>query len=213
MDAICKFSGSDQSGRIFSIIKNFIKTLSSAPAAIIPEDAQYKWYFIKYYMPLLYQRHTAENRANCIYCANLVRGRCHKYCFKCSIGTHIKCGSSLPGAIYKMPSYPDEEEYAVVPWFYRKPCDNFKRLPPYLYLKNLYPILGMAGTNNLEILEGLEKGLSSGMRPCHVCASVDYALYKECSKQECFDLTAPCSKITSEIGKYYKKIDSLTPTV
>jgi len=188
------------------MVSNFFKALFSATAVIIPEDLQYTWHFVKYYMPALYQSHTEQNRINCVFCTNLVRGRCHKYCFKCSIGTYIKCGSSLPGAIYKMPSYLDEAEYAVIPWFYRKPCSNFKRLPPYLYFKNLYPILGMAGTNNLEILEGLEKGLSSGIRPCHVCASVDYGLYKKCLSEECFDESTPCRKISSEIEKYYKSL-------
>ncbi|MGI6669663.1 MAG: hypothetical protein ACOX4M_09940 [Acetivibrionales bacterium] len=199
---------SDQAAKIFSAIKNFIRTLPSRAICIIPEDTRYKWHIIKDYMPGLYHRHIIENKASCLFCANLVRGGCHKHCLKCSIGTHIKCGPSLPGAIYKMPLYLDEAGYTAIPWFYRKPCGDFKRLPPYLYFKNLYPILGMAGTCNLEILEGLLEGLSSGIRPCHVCASVDYGLYKKCLSGECFDENTPCSKICSEIEAYYKSLSA-----
>ncbi|MGE5613672.1 MAG: hypothetical protein ACM3XR_04640 [Bacillota bacterium] len=204
---------SDQVEKMFSAIKNFFSALSSLSVGLMPEDVRYKWHFIRYYMPWLYRRHSTENNVNCLFCANLVRSRCHKHCLKCVVGTYIKCGPSLPGAVYKMPTYLDETEYNVVPWFYRKPCGNFRRLPMHFYLKNIYPFLGMAGTCNLEILEGLSEGLLSGMRPCHVCASVDYGLYKKCSSEECFDENTRCGKISSEIGTYYRKAASLPPTV
>lgn len=187
------------------IIKRFTDMIISfRSVSIFSEDAQYKYHFLNEYMPELYRKHSLENYTNCIFCTCLVRSHCHSHCFKCGVGTYIKCSPALPGAVYKEPAQSDDEEIMTVPWYYRKTCYHFKRLPQRRYFKNIYPLLSSIGIYNLEILEGLEKGLSAGVKPCHVCASIDYELYQKCSRQGDFNSSTPCHKITEKLKAVYE---------
>ena len=189
----------DMTERLLYLIKKLYRTVSSFnPITLLSDDSQYKLYFLKVYLPELYRKHTCEEYASCIFCANLVRSRCHSNCLKCSVGTYIRCSPSLPGLIYKESSYPDDESMPV-PWYYRKPCYHFKRLSQAQYHKNIYSMLSAAAVFHFEILEGLETGLCADSKPCHICASVNYNLYRECSGQEDFDENTPCHRIKEEL--------------
>lgn len=195
----------DMAERLYPLLKRLVRSLISfSPLRILTEDAQYKWHFLKEYLPDLYRRHTSEEYASCIFCANLVHSRCHSNCLKCSVGTYIRCSPSLPGAIYKENTYPDEAESMSVPWYYRKPCYHFKRLPLAQYHRNIYSLLSSVGIYHFEILEGLESGLCSDAKPCHICASVNYELYRKCSGQEDFEENTPCLRIKSELKEIYE---------
>lgn len=190
--------------RLIHIIKKLFKAAASfSPVNLLTDDAQYKRHFIREYLPGLYQKHTSEEYASCVFCAYLVRSRCHSNCLKCRAGTYIRCAPSLPGAIYKESDYNDENENMPVPWYFRKPCYHFNRLPLTRYHKNIYPILSPVGIHHLEILEGLETGLCSDVKPCHICASVNYGLYRECSRQEDFNENTPCHKIKIELEEIF----------
>lgn len=195
----------DRAERLNHLLKKLVKAATSfSPVSLLTDDAQYKRYFIKEYLPGLYQKHTSEEYASCIFCANLVRSRCHSNCLKCSVGTYIRCSPSLPGVIYKESSYSDETESIPIPWYYRKPCYHFNRLPLARYHKNIYPLLSPVGIHHFEILEGLETGLCSDTRPCYICASVNYELYRECSSQEDFEENTPCRRIKAELEEIFE---------
>ncbi len=192
--------------RLWPMIKGFIKTIK--PMGIIcmvSEDTIYKWHFIRDYMPELYKRHTSELNANCIFCANLVRSGCHRHCLKCSIGTYIHCSPQLPGILYYEARHPYIIDRPAVPWYYKETCGSFRRLPQKHYFRNLHVLLSPIHIYNFEVLEGLENGLTSGKKPCHVCASMDYGLYRKCSGQEDFDVSTPCRKIISELRAIYHR--------
>lgn len=192
--------------RMLPVFKRLIKKVNSIGSiCVLPEDTIYKWHFIRDYMPELYKQHTSELYMNCVFCANLVRSGCHRHCLKCSAGTYIHCSPLLPGIIYHGAGYPYSMEPQSVPWYYRETCSSFKRVPPKHYFRNLHIVPGSTGIYNFEVLEGLEKGLSAGEKPCHVCASVNYELYRKCSGQQDFDTSTPCRKITAELGTFYQE--------
>jgi hypothetical protein len=191
--------------RLNNLVKKSVKSLVSfSPANILSEDLQYTLYFMKVFLPELYRRHTAVEHASCIFCANLVRTQCHSNCYKCSAGTYIRCSSLLPGVIYKESSYSEDADKIKVPWYYKKPCPYFKRLAQHKYHKNIYSLFNPVGIHHIEILEGLESGLCSDARPCHICASVNYELYRKCTAQDDFEENTPCHKIKSELKKIFK---------
>jgi hypothetical protein len=187
--------------RILQLIRQAYK---KAPS-VIPEDVAYKWSFINKYMPALYEQHTRELYSNCVFCSNLVRSDCHKYCLKCSSGTYIHCAPALPTIISESTVYQNTSTEKIVrPWFYRETCSKFSRLPKSKYFKNLYSPLSAISIYNYEALEGLEQGLLSGKRPCHICASLDYEIYRACLMQEDFNVTSKCTKISSAINSFYQ---------
>jgi len=166
------------------------------------EDTVYKWHFVCRYKYELYLKHTLARYANCIFCSRLKRSNCHRHCLKCTAGTYIHCSPLLPGLLYFERSYPFNSELAV-PWFYKNTCSSFKRLSSFSYLRNFYISHPFIGIQNLEVFEGLEKGLSSGERPCHVCAFIDFNIYKKCSEAKDFDKFSPCRKISSRLQSFY----------
>lgn len=191
--------------RLYRPLKRLVKSLLSfSPISILSEDTQYKWHFLKEYLPDLYRRHTSEEYASCIFCANLVRSRCHSNCLKCSVGTYIRCSPPLPGVIYKESTYPGEAESLPVPWYYRKPCYHFKRLPLAQYHRNIFSFLSPVAIFHFEIIEGLESGLCLDSKPCHICASVNYELYRKCSGQGDFEENTPCHRIKAELKNIYE---------
>lgn len=174
--------------------------------SILSEDTRYKRYFLKEYLPQLYNKHTKKHYANCIFCANLAKSSCHKYCFKCSVGTYIRCSPALPGDIYKEPLYQLESEGLTIPWYYRKPCYHFRRLDPAKYYRNICAMFSPIAIYNMEILEGLEKGLCSGQKPCHICSSINYELYRECLRHRGFNASTPCYRIKDKLRKAYESL-------
>lgn len=196
--------------RLLPLLRRFFKTIASIGIiCAISEDTVYKWHFVQDYMPELYKQHTSKLYANCVFCANLVRSCCHRHCLKCSIGTYIHCNPLLPGILYYEAKHPYSMDRLTVPWYYREACSSFMRLPQNHYFKNLHVAFSSIDIYNFEVLEGLEKGLSAGEKPCHVCASMDFALYRKCSGQGDFDVSTPCHKITEELSAIYQKQDSV----
>ncbi len=190
-------------------IQHFLSKLAKLAAfigniRILSEDSVYKWQFIHHFMPELYKKHTSELYANCIFCDNLVRSRCHQHCLKCTVGTYIHCSPLMPGILHNEPVHPINMDNLPVPWYYMEPCSNFKRLPQNRYFRNLHVPVRSIDICNFEVLEGLEQGLAAGERPCHVCASVNYALYLKCLKQSDFSMNTPCHKIASELCSIYQ---------
>lgn len=192
--------------RLLPMIKKLTNVIASLrTSCVLSEDSVYKWHFRRDYMPDLYRQHTSELYANCIFCVNLVRSGCHRHCLKCGIGTYIHCSPPLPGILYYETRHPYIVDSLTVPWYYKETCSSFKRLPPNHYFRNLHVALSSIDIYNFEVLEGLEKGLSSGEKPCHICASMDYELYRKCSGQGDFDVSTPCHKITKELSAIYQK--------
>ncbi len=192
-------------GKVYQSIKKLKNAMAAfSISRILSEDTHYKRYFLKSYLPELCRQHTDKHYANCVFCANLIKSGCHKYCLKCSVGTYIRCSPALPGAIFIEPLYPYESECLPIPWYYKKTCYHFRRLSPDKYRRNLCSMLSPIAIYNMEILEGLEKGLCSGEKPCHICSSVDYELYRECLKQRGFNPSAPCHRIREKLKKVYE---------
>lgn len=188
---------------VFRKLMQSVSALGSFP--VLTEDSVYKRNFIHDFMPELYSQHTSALYMNCVFCVNLVRSKCHSNCLKCCHGTYIHCGSLFPGLLDFNTRHPDCMDRLILPWYYRETCCSFERLPPRNYFRNLYVAFSSNEICNFEVLEGLEKGLSSGERPCHICASVDYELYRKCSGQGDFDNSIPCHRINDELSSYYHK--------
>lgn len=187
----------DMARRAFKMI------LSFRPGHILSEDAKYRFYFHTKFLPELYREHVRSNIANCVFCSHLVKSGCHKYCLKCSAGTYIKCYPPMPGLLYKGSIETDEGDDLPIPWYFKRVCSQFSRLPQGLYFRNLYSVFPSIALNNYEALESVEKGLLSGSKPCYICASVDYNLYKSCLKRNDFDTCTACHRIKHELKKIY----------
>jgi len=99
---------------------------------------------------------------------------------------------------------PDESEALTVPWLYKKSCDQFTRLEFKNYLRNFTVPFSWVTIYNYEVLEGLVYGCSAKERPCFVCASIDYSIYRECLDREDFDKNIPCSRISEVVQSIYR---------
>ncbi len=193
------------SERLSSITKKFGTAVESMRNfCLFSEDTVYKHHFISEYMPLLYRKHTSLMVSNCVFCNQLVKSGCHKQCFKCAIGNYPHCSPLLPGLLDCESIYPYNGAALKVPWYYMQPCGNFGRLPQENYFRNITIWFSSSTIFNFEVLESLENGLLSGEKPCHVCASIDYGIYKKCTGQEDFHAFSPCHKIVNELAEYYQ---------
>jgi hypothetical protein len=166
-------------------------------------DLAYKKRFVRKYLPDLYYRHTIEHFANCAFCSWLVKSSCHKYCMKCTKGTYIESSPLLPGILCCDEKGLPGRSNVSKPWYFRNACPNFQRLPINNYFRNFNVFLSPITVYNYEILEGLMEGITSSEKPCFVCASTDYGIYKRCSMQGDFDKNTPCSRIYMEIAARY----------
>lgn len=192
-------------------VRNILRRIQSLKLSdMLSEDMKYRLYFFRSYLPELYRRHIKKNYRNCLFCSRLVKTGCHKYCLKCSAGTYIKCCPPLPGFLYDVAIHAEDDYTLPVPWYYQKPCPYFKRLPLHLYWRNIYSVSPSIAMNNYEVLEGLERGLVSGTRPCHICASVDYDFYKRCRSQPGFDSSTPCPGIRKSLKRIYEDQPEIT---
>lgn len=167
------------------------------------EDSVYKWHFTRKFRPALYKSHLSELEINCAFCENLVRSSCHKHCMKCRVGTYIYCSPILPGMTYYDNSRSEGHSRESVPWYYKSTCQNFKRLRYRSYFRNFIIRMSSFTIDNFEVLEGLACGLSSGEKPCRICACVDYDIYKACSAHKGFDKTTPCDRIATLMSTRY----------
>ncbi|NJD04082.1 MAG: hypothetical protein FIA99_16135 [Ruminiclostridium sp.] len=172
--------------------------------SLVSEDLIYKRNFMKNLMPLIYENHVRNNFLSCAFCSNLARTHCHAHCLKCSAGSYIHCSPLLPGVMYYDKRNPDESEYLTVPWLYKKSCDQFVRLGFKNYLRNFTVPFSWVTIYNYEVLEGLVYGYSAKERPCFVCASIDYSIYRECMDRKDFDKNIPCSRISEVVQSIYR---------
>lgn len=166
-------------------------------------DRAYKREFKRRFMHALYQRHTSELEINCAFCENLVRASCHRHCMKCGAGTYIHCSPLLPGMLNDYDVRTGNGSERTVPWYFKETCVNFKRLDERNYFRNFIIPLSSVTIDNFEVLEGLACGLSAGEKPCRVCASVDYGIYRSCSSHKDFDKSTPCDRITALMTSKY----------
>jgi hypothetical protein len=197
------------SERLSSIAKKFGTVVESMRSiCLLSEDTIYKRHFINEYMPQLYRKHTTTMAANCVFCNQLVKSGCHRQCFKCAIGNYPHCSSLLPGLLNCESIYPYNGGALKVPWYYMQTCSSFSRLPQENYFRNFNAWFSSSAIFNFEVLESLERGLLSGEKPCHVCASTDYEIYKNCTGQEDFHAFSPCHKIVDELAEYYQNQNS-----
>ena len=188
-----------------SALLRYIEKLISAMKRINlrTEDSVYKREFVRSFMPALYKLHTSGLEINCAFCKNLVRSSCHSQCMKCRAGTYIHCSPLLPGTPDCGASHAGSPETESVPWYYKNTCVNFRRLEPKNYFRNFIIPLSASTIDNFEMLEGLSCGISSGEKPCRICACVDYDIYKACSSRIGFDKSSPCDKIAPLMASRY----------
>jgi hypothetical protein len=193
------------SPRLSSLTRKFTVIAENVRAIrLFSEDTIYKHYILTEYMPVLYRKHTAEAHASCVFCNHLVYSGCHRQCLKCSMGKYSECKPLLPGLLNCDSIYPYNGDQLRLPWYYSETCACFSRLPEENYFRNLQLAFSSAAIYNFEVLEGLEKGLLSGEKPCHICASTDYGIYKKCYGQGDYHACSPCRKIADELGAFYK---------
>ena len=173
---------------------------------LISEDYLYKRNFIKKQLPVIYENHIKNGYLSCAFCTNLTRSHCHSHCLKCSAGTYIRCSPLLPGLMYNDRRNPGEPDNITVPWLYKNTCGKFSRLGSKQYLRNFKIPFSWETIYNYEILEGLTSGYSVKERPCFICATIDYAIYRKCLDMEGFDRYTPCSRISSVVKEAYKTV-------
>ena len=190
------------------IIK-FLKQMSSF--SLLSEDFLYKKRFRKDLIPLIYESQVKSNYTSCAFCSRLTRTHCHAHCLKCVAGSYIHCSPLLPGLMYYDKMNPDESDYLTIPWLYKNTCENFTRLESKNYLRNFIIPLSWVTIYNYEVLEGLIFGYSSEERPCYICASIDYSIYRECLGREDFDKNTPCPRISEVVKSIYHTSNSSTP--
>lgn len=170
----------------------------------LSEDLFFKKQFTRNNKQLIYEAHTRQGFTSCAFCTNLTRSNCHAHCLKCGMGSYIHCSPLLPGLMYYDKKNPDESDCLSIPWLYKKTCKYFNRLDMKNYFKNFKVPFSWLTVYNYEILEGLVYGLSARERPCHICATIDYTIYKKCVDREDFDKNTPCPKISSLMESIYR---------
>jgi hypothetical protein len=184
------------------------KTASFMSAKLLPEDIKYNIYFHRSFIPGLYKRHSAVKNTNCLFCRHLIKSEYHRYCLICSKGTYDNCFLPLPDMLFEGFVSPDSEYGLQKPWYFMKTCSSFERLPKKQYSRNLYFPFSSITIHNKETLEGLENGIVYGIRPCHICASADYDLYRKCTRQGDYDIYSPCPSIRRELEYVYEGLVS-----
>lgn len=191
--------------KILHTVRKVIRALVSfKPKDLLSEDIRYNIYFRRSFIPELYSRHTASKKANCLFCSNLTKSVYNRYCLICSKGTYDNCYLPLPDILYEGFASPESNNVMLKPWYFMKTCSCFERLPERQYSRNLRFPFSSITIHNQEALEGLENGLLSGSRPCYICASVDYDVYKRCRRQGDFDISSPCPCIKRELDYTYE---------
>ncbi len=198
--------GQDFIRRFLHYIVKALKQLASfRPKDLLSEDIRYDIYFHRTFIPDLYGRHAASDSSNCLFCRHLVKSVYHRHCLVCSKGTYDNCYLPFPDILFEDAG----NECMFKPWYFMKTCGSFERLPKRQYSRNLHFLFSSITIRSHETLEGLENGLVSGIRPCHICASVDYDLYRRCKRQGDFDISSPCPRIKKELSHIYENCRSV----
>ena len=191
--------------RLDSLKTELLKAMEKIKGfSLISEDLVYKKSFLKKIKPLIYENHFRNAHKSCAFCSNLTRTHCHAHCLKCGAGAYIHCSPLLPGLMYDDKKNSDESDQVTVPWLYKKTCDQFTRLELNNYLKNFTVPFSWVTVYNFEVLEGLFYGYSAKERPCYVCASIDYSIYRECLDREDFDRHTPCARMAEVVESVYR---------
>ncbi len=176
---------------------------------ILSDDVAYKRGFLATTGRRIYQMHINSYYVSCAFCLHLGRSSCHKHCFICRKGTYKECGPLLPGTFEFYGFFSDESDTDITPWVLKTPCTGFERLPLKKYFRNFKSFRSSVTAANYETVEGLFMGISRGKRPCHICASVNIDIYKECSlKGECAKKHS-CSRIIREISNKYQVVSNM----
>ena len=196
--------------RVAGILKKFSAYVKKTN--LLSEDMLYKIQFTKITKPLIYKKHCESDFISCAFCSNLTRTHCHAHCLKCGSGSYIHCSPLLPGLMYYDKKNPDESDNFTVPWLFKKTCDKFTRLESKNYLRNFTVPFSWVTIYNYEVLEGLVYGYSAKERPCYVCASIDYSIYRECLDREDFDRHTPCPRISKVVESVYQNASPDTNT-
>ena len=150
--------------RIAASIRRILLKLSSFRLSdMLSDDMKYALYFYRNYLPQLYRRHIKKNTRNCLFCSRLVKSECHRYCFKCSAGTYIKCSPPLPGLLYA--ASVQRKKWTPCRFLVFQNLFGFRRLPEPVLAQYLFHFPSIA-MNNYEALEGWKVACPPG--PGHV---------------------------------------------
>lgn len=198
---------------INSVCTSVTQRLKAAWQAVfrgsLEHDPGYRHYFRTWLAPRLLHRHLHDNHISCIFCSHLTQGLCHPFCFKCTKKSYADCSPLLPG-IFPFTGAPSELlETTPVPWMFKTPCTAFERLSGEEYFRNFQKVAPSITTANLEVLEGLTTGISRGFKPCHVCASVDLAIYNRCTEEGYCSVPGACTRVLKEINKSYGTVPGM----
>jgi hypothetical protein len=174
--------------------------------ACIWDDLTYRIYFKNKLAKIIYKLHSMDYTVSCVFCSNLVKSEDHKYSFTCLHKTYTGTAPLLPGTFSYSGSCPDIKDYSAIPWFFKAPCNYFKRLDSLNYFKNFKLLDSSLSTANYETIEGILFGITRGKRPCQICASVDAEIISECIKEEMSEKASPCSLVRGIIASHYKTI-------
>jgi|LSQX01.1.fsa_nt_gb hypothetical protein len=192
--------------KIAVIAKKVVNALMSIkPGDLLSEDIKYRFYFYQSFIPNLYQKHITDCSSNCLFCCHLTKSRYHRSCLICTKGTYDKCYFPFPDVLLEDSTSTNNEGILPKPWYFMKTCDSFERLEKNMYYRNLHFPFSSITIRNYETLEGLENGFLSNIRPCYICASVDYDLYKRCKRQGDCDICIPCLKIEEMLSDAYDR--------
>jgi hypothetical protein len=171
------------------------------------DDMIYMYQFRKKFINEHYDLHLLVSNINCAFCSKLKKTRGKKGLLHCGSGTYKSDASILPDILGYDLGIEGEEgsgSERPTPWYYRKPCMCFSRLQKDKYLSN-FSCMPRTGTiRNYEILEGLSYGYSYNQKPCYICASIDYGIFRDCLSGEGYDSSLPCSCISERISEGYK---------
>ncbi len=177
--------------------------LSFRPGSLLSDDIKYIIYFHRSFKPGLYCKHVTAKNTNCLFCCNLIKSEYHRYCLICSKGTYDNCYLPLPDILYEDTISSDSNGTLPKPWYFMKTCSSFERLPKKQYFRNLHFLFSSITIHNYEALEGLENGILYGSRPCYICASIDYDLYRRCKRQGDYDVSSPCPSMNIKLEYAY----------
>lgn len=156
----------------------------------ISDDSLYRMHFIRKTSAAIYRQHVQSGFSSCIFCKQLAKsGTSHG--FFCTLGTYTEHTCLLPEpfcSLFGAESHPS----GTIPWIFKTPCSAFSRLYPQHYFRHFKSVSGSQTVSNYEILEGLFLGLVHGKRPCHICVSVNPAIYDMCRSLGAENETSPC---------------------
>lgn len=167
------------------------------------DDMAYRRSFSERYVSNNYHMHTLYNRINCAYCSNLRRTGPAGHLLKCLKAQYPDEAPLLPEILSLEPISGEKSRDANMPWYFRKPCIYFSRLAKKKYMKNFRHPIAEITTANYEILEGLEYGVTYGQKPCYICASINYQLFRNCLEVSGFDYSGQCGNVMQNIAKTY----------